>query len=197
MSRTDQPIFSSVKVPLILVAAPSGAGKNSFVERICREDKRLCDVITCTTREMRLGESQGNPYFFLSEKEFLEQKEQGAFVEWAHVHGKLYGTRRQELESIWNLGLTGIMDVDVQGVRTFRKQLSNCKTLFILPPSLDVLRERIIKRDGQVPKDLDLRLKTAQSEILEAPQFDAQVMNDDFEASFRIFASVIDSWLRA
>lgn len=183
------------KVPLIVVAAPSGAGKTSFVERICREDRRLCDVITCTTRAMRHGESQGHPYFFLSHKEFQSQIAAGAFVEWAHVHTQLYGTRSTELNKIWDEGLTGIMDVDVQGVRTLRARFPQSKSIFILPPSIEELRQRIIKRDGKPPVDLEVRLSNARKELEEAPLFNAQVLNDEFEASYGRFRKIVDGWL--
>src|SRR5262245_13412001 len=105
---------------MIVVAAPSGAGKSSFVEKIAKEDSRLVDIITYTTRPMRKGESQGHPYFFISEDDFKKKINDGFFVEWAHVHTRMYGTPYDQLESAWSKGLCVIMDVDVQGTATFK-----------------------------------------------------------------------------
>lgn len=179
------------QVPIIIVAAPSGAGKSSFVERICREEHRLFDTITSTTRAMRRGESPGKPYDFISREEFEKKIQSGYFVEWAVVHNNLYGTPMIQLEEAWSRGQTVIMDVDVQGAATFKFKFAKSKSIFILPPSLDELRRRIIGRDGKEPADLDLRLRNAQVEIAKAGEFDFQVVNDDFERSYAQFKKII------
>lgn len=185
-----------MKCQLIVVAAPSGAGKSSFVERIAREDSRLRDVITCTTRPMRMGESQANPYYFLHRDDFLKKIEEGYFVEWAQVHTNLYGTSKFELEKAWNEGKCCIMDIDIQGVRTFKNQFPELiKTVFILPPSIEELRRRVLKRDHGLTKDLDVRMKNAELEILEAPNFDFQIVNDHFETSYAQFKKIVEELL--
>lgn len=180
---------------LILVAAPSGAGKSSFVSRICREEPRLRDIITYTTREMRVGEMQGNPYHFISRDEFERRTQENFFVEWAKVHANLYGTSYQSVQDAWAAGQCGIMDIDVQGTATLKGKFPDARTIFILPPSIDVLRQRITKRDGEPPKDLEVRMKNAEREMALAPQFDVQIVNDDFETSFAEFKKVIEGWL--
>ncbi|MFP5519195.1 MAG: guanylate kinase [Bdellovibrionia bacterium] len=184
-----------MKTRLIIVAAPSGAGKSSFVERICREDSRLVDNITYTTRSMRKGESEGNPYHYISLEEFEKKVDQGFFVEWARVHTNFYGTSFESLEKAWAQNKTVIMDIDVQGTATFRAQFPDAKTIFILPPSIDELRRRVIKRDGGVPVDLEVRMSNAEKEMLEAPKFDFQVVNEDFEVSFAEFKKIIEKLL--
>ncbi len=176
---------------LFVVAAPSGAGKSSFVERIAREDQRVRDIVTYTTRPMRKGESQGFPYYFVSESEFKRLVEGNFFAEWAHVHTKMYGTSKKEIESTFAAGKCGIMDVDVQGVHSFKKLFPETISIFILPPGIDELRQRIIKRDGRVPEDLEVRMKNAEKEISFAPEFDFQVVNDDFERSYQVFKKII------
>jgi guanylate kinase len=184
-----------MKTRIIIVAAPSGAGKSSFVERICREEPRLVDTVTSTTRSMRQGESQGHPYVFISEDEFRAQVQKSYFVEWAVVHNNLYGTPMEQLENAWAKNKCIIMDVDVQGAATFKRQFSDSKSIFILPPSLEELRRRIIKRDGPGAKDLELRLKNAATELEKAPLFDFRLVNDDFETSYAEFKKIIEDLL--
>ena len=180
---------------IILVAAPSGAGKSSFVERISAEVPRLVDVITCTTRPMRKGESQGKPYYFIKEEDFKDKIEQGYFVEWAHVHNRMYGTSHDELNKVWSQNKCAIMDIDVQGTETFKKKFSHAVSIFIIPPSIDELRRRIVKRDGGVPVDIELRMQNAEREMKEASKFDHQIVNDVFETSYAEFKKIIEKLL--
>lgn len=184
-----------MKTRLIIVAAPSGAGKSSFVERICKEDPRLLDIITFTTRAMRKGETEGNPYHFIAADDFRNKIKEGFFVEWAQVHTSFYGTSYQSIEDAWLQGRCGIMDIDIQGVVTFKSKFPDAKTVFILPPSIDELRRRITKRDGGVPADIEVRMANAEKEIREASKFDYQIVNDDFEHSYAQFKKIIEELL--
>ncbi len=179
------------KVNMIIVAAPSGAGKSSFVERVTREMSLLVDVVTYTTRAMRVGESEGHPYHFVSHEQFEQLINQQFFVEWARVHTNLYGTPLNQLQNAWAAGRVVIMDIDVQGAATFKSKYPDCATVFILPPSIDELRRRVIKRDGGAPKDLDIRMQNALREIAEADHFDHRLINDDFERSYAEFKSLV------
>lgn len=186
-----------MKANLIIVAAPSGAGKSSFVERICREEPRLVDTVTYTTRSMRRGESQGHPYHFVSKSEFEALIDRNFFVEWAFVHNNMYGTPLNQLEDAWKAGKAVIMDVDIQGATTFRTKFADqAAGIFILPPSLEELERRIVKRDGQRPSDLDVRLKNAQIETAKAHEFDYRVVNDDFERSYAEFKKIVEDLLK-
>jgi guanylate kinase len=186
---------SRVKTRMIIVAAPSGAGKSSFVERICRENTRLEDTVTFTTRKMRLGESEGHPYHFVPMEKFEALKNQGFFVEWARVHTNFYGTPMEQLENAWAKGKCVIMDIDIQGAATFKSKFPDAKSIFILPPSIEELRRRVVKRDGKVPDDLEVRMSNAEKEIKEASKFDYQIVNDDFEGSFLRFKKIVEELL--
>jgi len=192
LSDSDFPL----KTRMIILAAPSGAGKSSFVEKICREDDRLVDTITYTTREMRQGESQGHPYYFVTREEFEKKVQDNFFIEWAVVHTNLYGTPYYQIEEAWKKGKCVIMDVDVQGARTFKTKFPDSKTLFILPPSIDELRRRIAKRDGRIPKDIEIRMENAAKEMKESDSFDERIVNDDFEKSYAVFKKIVDVWLK-
>lgn len=186
-----------MKHQLILVAAPSGAGKTSFVERVVRELPVLVDVITYTTRPMRERERQGNPYHFIKESEFLTKVQAGFFIEWAKVHVSYYGTSHNSIREIWEQNLWGIMDIDIQGVKTFKSHFPLVRSIFILPPSIEVLRHRILGREGgRAPLDLDVRLQNAELEMREAGSFDYRLVNDDFEASYAEFKKIIEEIIK-
>ena len=178
---------------LIIVVGPSGAGKSSFVERAVEDLPKLVDVITCTTREMREGEREGYPYHFFSKEDFRKKISEDFFVEYAQVHGNFYGTPRDQIEKTWSEGHAVIMDVDIQGAETFMKKYPNeVQTIFVMPPSIDVLRQRLIGRDGSDAKDLELRLKNGKKEMAQADKFQYQVVNDDFDEAFANFKKIIE-----
>ena len=184
-----------MKVRMIILAAPSGAGKSSFVDRITKEMPRLRDTVTYTTRQMRVGESEGHPYHFVTRERFELLREQNYFVEWAVVHGNLYGTPMDQLTEAWNKDEVIIMDVDVQGAETFKRKFPDAVSIFIMPPSIDELRRRVTKRDGKVPTDLEVRMQNAEREIKRAHEFDIQLVNDDFSESYRQFKKIIEELL--
>lgn len=183
---------------LVIIVAPSGAGKSSFLDRILVEDTRFVDTITYTTRKPREGEVEGKPYHFISENKFLELQKQNFFIETAKVHGNNYGTPLDQIKTIWSQGKIAIMDVDVQGAKTIKEKFPQAKTIFIKPPSVDELRRRlIIRNNGKEPHDLDIRIENAHREIALADQFDFQVMNDVFEPSFQRFKKIIEELLKS
>lgn len=184
-----------IRTRMIIVAAPSGAGKSSFVEKLAAEDSRLHDVVTYTTRSMRTGESQGKPYFFITLEEFEKKKKENFFIECAKVHTNQYGTSYEQLNNAWEQGKVVIMDIDIQGVETFKSKYPDAKTVFILPPSLDELRRRVIKRDGNPPPDLEVRMQNASIEMARAHEFDVRIINDNFDRSFAEFKKIVDTWL--
>ncbi len=180
---------------MIIIAAPSGAGKSSFVERVTTEVDRLRDTVTYTTRAMRAGESEGHPYHFVSGEEFARLIAEHFFVEWAIVHGNHYGTPLYQLEEAWKNNEVIIMDVDVQGAETFKRKFPDAISIFILPPSIEELRRRVIKRDQKVPEDLEVRMFNAEQEIQRKDEFDYRLVNDDFEKSYQQFKKIIEDLL--
>jgi guanylate kinase len=180
---------------MIIIAAPSGAGKSSFVARIIQEQPRLRDTVTFTTRAMRPGESEGVPYHFVTPEKFADLRDQDFFVEWAVVHTNLYGTPYYQLDEAWNRDEVIIMDVDVQGAETFKRKFPDAVSIFIVPPSIDELRRRVIKRDGRVPSDLEVRMANATLELKRAGEFDFQVINDNFDDSYSKFKKIIEELL--
>ncbi len=181
---------------MIIVVGPSGVGKSTLVDRAKAEFSQLFDTTTYTTRAMRKGESEGNPYHFVSEEKFRELIEQGFFIEWAHVHNKLYGTPKHQIDDAIQSGRVVIMDVDIQGARTFKEKYPAAFSIFILPPSLDELRQRISKRDKMDGGELDLRLENARKELAQAKQFNIQIVNADFGLCYVQFKKLIEEILK-
>lgn len=184
--------YESVKSRLIIIAAPSGAGKSTFLNRLTTEDPRFVHSISFTTREARAGENHGNPYFFISEEEFERKIQGGEFVEWARVHAHLYGTEQAQLETYFKEKKWVVMDVDVKGANNLKSIYPDAVSFFILPPSVDELRQRLESRDKNESTDLKLRLSNAVDEMLIAPKFDYQVVNDNFELAYGKFKKIID-----
>jgi guanylate kinase len=182
-------------LPMIIISAPSGAGKSSFIERILKDFPVLKDTVTYTTRAMRTGESDGNPYFFVSKERFKELIDEGYFVEWARVHDNIYGTPLHQIEDAIKEGRVSIMDVDVKGAATFKKKYPDAASIFILPPSIEELKRRILGRDKKPPEDLDIRLINAQMEMSLASGFDYQLINDKFDESYAKFKKIIENLL--
>ncbi len=182
---------------IFIVVGPSGVGKSTLVEQVVKELDQLYDVVTCTTRPMRAGEQEGSPYFFVTQEEFEAKKSKGYFVEFAKVHNHWYGTPRPEIEKAWEKGLAVIMDVDIQGADSLKKKYPQAVTLFIRPPSIELLSQRVRERDGLSLKedDLQIRMKNAIQELDRASDFDYQFVNENFEISYARFKKIIEDHL--
>ncbi len=181
---------------MIIVAGPSGVGKSSFVDKIITEYTELVDIKTYTTRLVREGESEGDPYHFVTSEKFDQLVEVGFFVEWANVHTNKYGTPYDQIYKAWQEGLPVIMDVDVQGAATFRKHFPTCYTIFIHPPSIDALRQRVISRDKGQLKDLEVRMESAKKELTQAHLFSHELVNDKFDESFSEFKKTVEAYIK-
>ncbi|MDD2289885.1 MAG: guanylate kinase [Bacteroidales bacterium] len=167
----------------LIFSAPSGAGKSTVVNHLMETFPRLDFSITATTRPRRGTEENGREYYFISRNEFLKLIEQDAFVEWQEVYkGSYYGTLKLELERIWNVNKVAVFDVDVKGGINLKKIFgNNALSVFVAPPSLDVLRERLTKRGTDSPKAIEERLAKASIEMEDAPRFDVVLVNDRLE----------------
>lgn len=185
-----------MKNGIIILVGPSGVGKSTLLTRLVQDFSQLRDLITYTTRSMRPGEKEGDPYFFVSHDKFLKLIEQNFFIEWAEVHGNLYGTPVDQLKATWDEGKVVIMDVDTQGAKTFMKKYPQSTTIFVLPPSIDELRQRLAMRDAGKTKDLELRMKNAEKELGQVEDFDYQLVNDRLESSYAKLQKMIEDLLR-
>jgi len=176
---------------LIVVSAPSGAGKSSLVERAMKRLGRLRYSISYTTRPPRGPERHGVDYFFVDETTFMEMRERGEFIESACVHGYYYGTHRATIEQMLAEGYDVIMDIDVQGAAQMRERMPEAVSVFVLPPSKKVLEARLRRRNLNAPEDLARRLANAAAEVRLYERFDYVIINDDRDRSFGALKAII------
>lgn len=169
------------KGSLFIVSAPSGAGKTTLCKKLTAIAPDIGFSVSYTTRLPREGEVNDRDYTFVDENEFREMIESGEFAEWAKVHGHFYGTSRKRVEEIRNKGIDVILDIDTQGAKQMRKLYDEGVSVFILPPSVDVLKDRLENRMSNSPEDIDLRIKRAVEEIKEYESYDYVIVNDNFE----------------
>ena len=172
---------------VLVVCAPSGAGKTTLIKRLTTEFPDLGFSVSCTTRPPRAGEQDGVDYHFLSREDFIARRKEGYFAEWAEVHGNFYGTPLAPTLQKLQEGRDLLFDIDVQGAAQLRLTIPDGLYAFILPPSLRVLEERLRKRGTDDEEVIARRLANAVREIQEAHWFNAWIVNDDLERAYDEF----------
>ena len=180
-----------MKGRLIIISSPSGGGKGTLIKEILESVPDLGYSVSFTTRAPRFGEEEGRHYHFVSKAEFEEEINAGGFLEYAEVHGNYYGTSLSQAERMAAEGKDVILEIDVQGADWVRKRVPDVLSIFILPPSFEVLKARLVSRGTEDPVDLDLRLKNARSEVMEYTKFDYVVVNDEIFSAARRLGAVI------
>ena len=183
-----QPLTKGI---LFVVSSPSGGGKGTLIQRVLSSVPDLSYSVSYTTRNPRPGEMNGREYFFVSPQDFRQMVEDNEFLEWAYVHGKMYGTSRAQVANEIDCGRDIILEVDVQGAASVRKLISDAASVFILPPSFKVLRERLVARGTDSEEELELRLRNAPEELKDYSTFDYVIINDDIERASAQLASVV------
>ena len=178
---------------LFIVAAPSGAGKSSLVNALLAQEPDIVLSISFTTRAPRPGEQHGREYFFVSESEFLERDAKGEFLESAKVHGNYYGTSRLVIEEQNRAGKDVLLEIDWQGAQQVRKQFPDAVGIFILPPSIAELEQRLRKRGQDSDEVIARRVANAAGEIAHVPEFDYVIINENFDAALAQLAGIARS----
>ena len=182
---------------LIILTAPSGAGKTSITRFLLEKYDRLSFSVSATTRKPRTGEKEGIDYYFISVEDFQNKINAQAFVEWEMVYeGKYYGTLKSSLQQIWDAGRVPILDIDVQGAIHVQQQFPGTSlTIFIEPPSLEMLKMRLETRQSETPQSLETRLNKASYELSFKHQFDRIIVNDVLERACMETAGIIREFL--
>jgi len=178
---------------MILVVAPSGAGKSSLVSALLTTDPTLALSVSFTTRSPRPGETEGINYHFISEEEFLSRKEQGDFLEWAFVHGNYYGTSRSWIMEKMEQGQDVILEIDWQGAQQIQKIVPQAIWVFILPPSLKTLQERLQNRGQDDEQTIQRRIQAAHEELSHLSESNYLVVNDLFQAALFELRQIISA----
>jgi guanylate kinase len=177
---------------LLIISSPSGAGKTTLCGRLRAEFPDLAFSVSHTTRPPRSNEVDGREYHFVDPKSFRDLEREGAFAEWAEVHGNLYGTSLREIQRARDQGANGILfDIDYQGARQIRAKVPEAVAVFILPPSIEELARRLRGRASDDDATVARRLAKAQSEIENYALFDYLVVNDDLERAYDRLRSVV------
>ncbi len=176
---------------LFIISAPSGAGKTSLVKQLIAELDGLIVSVSHTTRRMRDGEQHGRDYFFVSIEEFNAMIDRQAFLEHARVFDNYYGTARQTVEENLASGLDVILEIDWQGAQQVRKMIPASRSIFIVPPSIDVLRQRLQGRGQDSSEVIARRMHDAVTEMSHYAEFDYLVVNDDFNQALSELKSIV------
>ena len=186
-------IVDATRGQLLIVSAPSGAGKTSLIKALMEQDQRVEVSVSHTTRPQRPGELEGVNYFFISTETFHEMREAGAFFESAEVFGHFYGTSLTQLEVRLSDGADVILEIDWQGAEQVRKLLPDSAWLFILPPSLEALKSRLQARGQDAEDTIEIRMRAARDEMSHWDQADYLIINDQFDSALEALQALVRS----
>ena len=177
---------------LFVISSPSGGGKTSLINKVF-EDSRSANFeksISDTSRQKRQGDLEGKDYYFLSEKDFKEKIKKEEYVEYATVFGNFYGTSKEEIKKKYN-NSNLILELDWQGAYAVKELFDDAKLIFLIPPSLEDLKQRLIKRNLDSPEAIENRLSEAKKEISKSEMYDFLVLNDDFDRAFEDLSQIL------
>jgi guanylate kinase len=178
---------------IIILSSPSGAGKSSLAKALLEIDNNLRLSISATTRKPRLNEQDGVNYYFKTKSEFEELVKQNQFLEHAKIYDNYYGTPKKHVENLLNQGLDVLFDIDWQGARSIKQNAINAVSIFILPPNLEVLEQRLRNRAADNEEAIQLRMASAQAEISHSNEYDHIITNDDFNDTLQqIYAIILE-----
>lgn len=176
---------------LFIVSAPSGAGKTTLCKELISVVPNLHPSVSYTTRRPRYGEQHGRDYFFVDEKTFQEMVERNEFAEWAPVYGHLYGTPRSFLIEMMEKGQDVLLEIDTQGALQIKKRFEDAVYIYIMPPSIEVLRERLIQRGADSPEEINRRLQKAREELWSYREYCYIVRNDDMKQALKELEAIV------
>ena len=176
-----------------MVVAPSGAGKSSLVNALLERDPTLCLSVSCTTRPARSGETEGKDYRFVTKDQFDAMRHQNQLLEWAEVHGNFYGTPRDKIDQATAVGQDILLEIDWQGARQVKNLFPQAIGVFILPPTISTLRERLTQRGQDAEAVIQRRIEAASEEISHAPEFEYVIINQDFSVALTQLSQIIET----
>jgi len=185
------------KGKLLVFSAPSGSGKSTIVNHLLRKKElELAFSISATSRAPRGEEKNGEHYYFMSAQEFKSHIDQDDFLEWEEVYkDNYYGTLRSELDRIWGMEKHVVFDIDVVGGLTIKKQFpQKCLSIFIMPPSIEELRTRLVNRSTETPEKIEMRMAKAAQELARAQEFDVIITNDNLEIALQEAEAIVSDF---
>lgn len=179
---------------LFVISASSGTGKTTLAKKLLQEDKHLVQSVSYTTRKARPGEIQGRDYFFVTAKEFDAIRKKKGFLEWANVFGRFYGTPKQQVEEHTRRGYDVLLLIDVQGAKQVKKTKPDAVFIFLVPPSKEELKRRLMKRGTESSAEINRRFKVATTELQELNDLklcDYRIVNRDIPVAYEVLRSII------
>jgi guanylate kinase len=185
-----------VKPFLLVLSSPSGGGKTSIAKNLLQARDDLGYSVSATTRPKREGEREGVDYHFLSRDEFLRRRDAGEFLESATYGGHLYGTLRSEIDRLFAQGRHAVLDIEIEGARQIRKSFPNSLHVFVLPPSAEVLVQRLTGRNTEAPEVVRARITRAVEELGAVAEYDYAIVNDDLVLAVAQVAAILDAEAR-
>ncbi len=186
----------SGKGKVIVLVAPSGAGKTTIAQKLLNDFSKIKFSVSATTRPPRKGEVEGKDYYFLSNGEFDQKIENNEFLEWEHYSGNRYGTLQSEVDKLVETGYFPLLDIEVNGALNVKRiYKSEAVSIFIEPPSIDVLEERLSNRGSETDESLRKRLKRAKMEMSYSSHFDYSVVNDDLDAAYTEIKEIVEPFI--
>ena len=178
---------------LLVISGPSGVGKGTVLHDLMNTQKNLVYSVSATTREKRDGEVEGVSYFYKSHEEFKNMIDEGPFLEYAHVHNNYYGTPKEFVDKKINEGKIVVLEIDVQGAVNVKKNTENAVFIFLAPPSLSELKNRIVGRGTETENDINLRMKNARKELEYIKYYDYLVINDHINSAINSVNEIINA----
>jgi guanylate kinase len=184
---------------ILILVAPSGGGKSTMTNRLLKDFDEIRFSVSATTRKPREGEKNGVHYFFLSREEFRKKADSGEFLEWEEFYnGTMYGTLRTVVENDLNKGYFVLLDIDVLGAKNVKEMYGDeALAIFLTPPSIDVLKQRLIARGTETEQSLQTRLERAEKEMAYASHFDTVVVNDDLETAYGEIKKTVSNFINS
>jgi guanylate kinase len=180
------------KNKVFVISGPSGVGKGTLVESILKRVPNITRSVSATTREPRAGEKNNDHYHFVAQRQFEDKVESGEFLEWAEVHGNLYGTMRETVSRELAQGNDVILVIDVQGGLAVKDNIPDSILIFVEPPSIRELRARLEKRGTELPEAVDARIEVAQKELEKKSDYDYSIVNEDLDTAVAKLISIIE-----
>lgn len=179
------------RAKLFVLSGPSGVGKGTVLERLLKDFDEVEYSVSATTRLCRQGEIDGEDYFFLSEENFFQMVKEDKFIEWAQVHNNYYGTPKEYVDKSLEEGKDIILEIDIQGARMVKKNYPDAVYIFLVPPSLEELENRLDKRGTEDEENKAIRLENARAELEELQNYDYQIVNDQIEETVNKLKAII------
>jgi len=182
------------KGSLFIVSAPSGAGKTTLCKKLTSTLPHITHSVSYTTRAPRYREVNDRDYTFISRNEFRSMVDKGKFMEWAKIHGELYGTSKKRIANLIRSGTDVILDIDTQGAKQLKKKYRGGVYIFVLPPSMEILKRRLERRMANSKEEIEKRLKRAVDEIKSYRKYDYVIINDELNVALRELEAIITSY---